>query len=410
VKTVLFGWELGANLGHAKPLAEIARRIARADTRVFLAASDLLSARVAFSGVDATLLQSPIWPPHRHFGSETGQANYLDILVNIGFADSNKLSAVVAGWLSLIDLVRPAAIVADHSPGLLVSAHIRDIPVVQVGTCFTMPPMEYGRFPPIRADRGPIAAERDLLTIARETEAAFGHSGPRTLLEYFRTHTRVVYGCPELDCYASFRREPLHLPPEPLPSFVEPPTKPRLFAYLGSEMPKIDELVQTLTELDVPVEAYLRGEIAPLGTFLRLAGHTVHDEPPSLADVLPNASHVLSAGGALTSHAALAAGRPVLALALHGEAQLNVDMLAKAGMGKELPVWTDGRALKNEIVTFLNDHAMLRSARHCAKVAEIRTQPRSVEAIENAVNLCLGAASKADVERQPVSLSRSPTS
>ncbi|HXL98966.1 MAG TPA: hypothetical protein VN932_03475 [Rhizomicrobium sp.] len=390
MKSVLFGWELGANLGHAKPLASIANQLRGDGVRIVVAARDLLYARVAFAGIEAQLLQAPIWPDHRHFGSDTGEGSYLDILVNIGFADRAKLAAVVAGWIALLDLAEPDAIVADHSPALLLAARIRDIPVVQVGSGYTMPPVEYDRLPPIRADRAAIVPESRVASVAAGVAAAYGAWAPQSLLDIFRTRARIVFGCPELDVYAPFRREPLCLPPEPLPEFIAAPVEPRLFVYLGPDVPGIDQLLQVLTELNIPLEAYLRGEAAPLGQFLTLRGHRVHDTPPALADVLPNVSHVLSAGGVFTCHAALAAGRPLLGLPQHGEALLNITALEKLGSGRRLEPWSDEKALRNALLAFLRDHTLLRQAQHWAKVLGARHQPDGLQAAAGAIRQCLG--------------------
>jgi len=386
---VLFGWELGTNLGHAKPLAGIAGALAGANTDLFVAARDLMNARIAFRGANAQLLQAPIWPSHRHFGSQTGEANYLDILAEIGFGDPAKLAAVVGGWIALFDLVRPDATVVDHSPGLLLAAYLRGIPAVQVGSGFTVPPVEYERFPPIRADRAPVMSEGRLISSVAAAAAEFGGAAPRSLIEIFRTRGRVVFGCPELDAYGPFRHDPLCLPPEPLPEFVEPPIEPRIFVYLGPEFPRIETLLQSLAELDVPLEVYLRGEIAPLGRFLALRGHQVYGEPPPLADVLPRVSHVICGGGAFTCHAALAAGRPVLSLPLHGESGLNAAALENLGVGKRLAPISDASEIRAGLIGFLRDHELLRKARHWAKVLASRPQPDGLIAAVNAVRLCL---------------------
>ncbi len=390
MKTVLFAWELGANLGHAKPLATVAKSLGHLDAKLFVAALDLLSARIAFGDSDVALLQAPVWPAHRHFGSETGQASYLDILVSIGFADPVKLGAVVDGWISLFGLVMPDVVVADHSPGLLVAAWIAKIPVIQVGSCFTTPPVEHDRLPPIRADRSAIMPETKVLASAATVVADRGGSPPPLLIDFFRTRARIVFGCRELDPYAAFRREPLFSPPEPLPSFVEPPIHPRLFVYLGSDISRMDELIQVLTQLDLPLEAYLRPEIAPLGRFLKLAGHVVHDSPPPLGDVLLNASHVVCEGGASTCFSALAAGRPVLGLALHAEADLNLSMMVHLGVGKRMERWDSEATLRHQIANFVHNHALQRQARHWAMVLSSRGAPNGLVAVEKALAACLG--------------------
>jgi rhamnosyltransferase subunit B len=399
LKTILFAWELGANLGHAKPLAAIARMVANAETRIVVAGRELAQAQMAFAGLDAMVLQAPIWPLHHHMGSQTGQQSYLDVLVGIGFADPAKLGAMVAGWKAICDLVKPDVVVADHSPALLVACHTLNIPVVLVGSCFTTPPVDYRQFPPIRADRAPIMPEARVLAAVAAVAAGFGAPAPVALLDCFRTRGRVVFGCTELDPYASFRREPLYTPPESLPKFVEPPVRPRLFVYLGSEVDHIDDLIQALTQINVPIEAYLRGEIAAFGRFLALAGHIVHDEPPPLADVLLNASHVLSEAGAYTSFSALAAGRPQLGFVLHAEADMNITAMERMGCGRRLRNWTDEAGLQHALRAFIDDHSLQRQARHWANILAMRDAPDGLQAAEQMIGRCLGASSSSPRDR-----------
>jgi hypothetical protein len=387
--TILIANELGYNLGHAKPLAAIAGRLGGEDRRLVVAARDLLSARLAFPDPAVPVLQAPIWPSHRHFGSHTGQASYLDLLVTVGFADPQKLGAVVSGWMGLFDLVKPDVVIADHCPGLMVACHIAGLPVVSVGSSFTNPPLELGQFPPLRADRSPIMPEGRVLAMVDEVARAYGRRAPQRLAAIFGSQGRVVFGCRELDAYAAFRRETLYLPPEPLAGFVEPPIQPRLFVYLGVDIPRIEELIQALTLLDIQIEAYLRPEIAVFGRLLDLAGHTVHQQPPPLSDVLLNASHVLCESGATTCMAALAAGRPVLGLALHAEADLNLTMMCQLGVARRLDRWSDEAAIKNSLLHFIADHAIQRQARHWANILGARGGEDGAAAVARAVDACL---------------------
>ena len=193
-----------------------------------------------------SLLQAPTWPGRRHFGNEETQANYLDVLVTAGFADPGKLATIARSWRALIALVKPDVIVADHSPGLQVACYGSGIPLVAIGTGYTLPPLEYGQFPPIRADRAPVTSEEGVLKIAAPIATESGAAPPQSLPELFRAPHRFVFSLPELDPYRAMRQEQLYLPPEPLPEFVATGPEPHLFVYLGAETPGFDEIVQAL--------------------------------------------------------------------------------------------------------------------------------------------------------------------
>src|SRR5665213_3975908 len=207
-------------------MAEIARGLAGDGVRIVVAGRALESLAIAFAGLDAIRLQAPVWPPHRHWGSEQTQANFLDVLVHVGFGDPAKLAAMAGAWRALLDLVQPDVIVSDHSPALQVAAYGGKIPLVAIGTGFTMPPLNLDRLPPMRADRAPIASEAQVLGGASAFLSANGVAPPSNLIELFRTAERVIFSYPELDPYRAFRSEPLYLPPETLPAFVPPPVSP----------------------------------------------------------------------------------------------------------------------------------------------------------------------------------------
>ena len=391
--TILFAWELGANLGHLIPLSHIVRRLHGGHRCVF-AVRDLAYA-LSVLGPDAEIVQAPLWPRHRYLGAASGVvAGYTDILAAIGFADAPKLAAVAAAWRSLIDLVSPDLVVADHSPGLLVALYRRDIPVVAVGTGFTMPPVDYDRLPPLRGDLPSALPDARLFEAIRDACSLIDAPRPQTLVEVFRTPYRIVFGLPELDPYQSYRRELMVAPPGGLPRAMAWPPGRRLFVYAGSEMGNFDALLQGLATVTVPLEVYLRGDTAPAREFLRLRGATVHEQPPQLADVLSLASHVISQGGAGTTAAAFSAGRPQLIVALHDEALLNYELLKRHGVAQKLEPSSDPAEVTAAIDAFLGDPLLPDNALDAANRIARRPLPD-------------GAAVAADVIRSALARSAS---
>ena len=387
---VLFAWEAGANLGHAFPMAQIAKNLSQDGYQCFFAVRDIAYGRLALEGTNIPLLQAPVWPEHQYFGNQDGQASYADILALIGFGDSGKLSAMLAAWNSLLDMVKPDVVVADHCPALMPLLQARKIASVAVGTGFTMPPLDYSSFPPLRADRGPLLPEPALLASLATALAQFGLKAPNSLIEAFRSTSRFVFSFPELDAYRSWRREPLYLPPEPLPRFKELPIVPHLFVYAGPEFPAIEELAQVLGQLPFAVSCFLRDAPKALNTFLRIRGLTAYDQPPPLAELLPKVSHVMSQGGNFMSHAVMAAGRPHLILPIHGEAQSNMDTLKGLGIARGLTFPFKGE-LDKHIKDFVGDASMFVKTRHWAMLIDKREQASGLDATVTAINRCLAS-------------------
>jgi hypothetical protein len=389
--TILFAWELGANLGHLIPLARIAAAFDGTGHRTVFALRDLASGR-ALLGPAARIVQAPVWPRHRHFGAASGRlASYVDILVAVGFADPGKLAAVAHAWNGLIDLVRPDVIVADHAPGLLVAVHGGATEIVAVGTGFTMPPLDYDHLPPLRGDIAPALPEARLLESVRAACVALGRRRPSSLIDVFRSDHRVVFGLPELDPYRSFRREPMVAPPGGLPGAKPWPRERRLFVYAGADMPGFEDLQQALAELEAPLEVYFRGDAEPAREFLRLRGATVHETPPGLDGVLGNASHILSQGGAGTVAAAYSAGRPQLVIASHDEARINLDLLRQAAVAHPVDISGHPADVAAAISRSLADPHLPDNALEAANRIARRLLPDGAEVAADAIRAALSA-------------------
>ncbi|MDZ4866322.1 MAG: hypothetical protein SGI91_03280 [Alphaproteobacteria bacterium] len=388
-KSVLFAWELGANLGHVKPMAALARALALRGAKATFAIRDLTNVRQIGKRGEFTILQAPVWPDHVHGGHNPVFASYADVLTGIGFADQNKLGAVVDAWDTVLTMIKPDLIVADHAPALQVAMLGRPQPLVTVGTPFTMPPLHLDRLPPIRADQSPALPEARLHQSVKSVLATRGLQPPARLVDVFQSDERLIFGLPELDPYRAYRNEPILAPPEPLPPFVEPPVKPRLFLYAGSEVPHLEKLIQALVTMDIDVVAYLRGDVGPLPHFLKHRGHEVHETPPPLNEILPRVSHVLSQGGAFTCQAAIAAGRPHLIMPLHNETELNFAQTSTLGVARRLDPSKDEKVVRKKIDDFLTDTQLIHNARHWALTLQGRQQGNGLHEAVAAVERCL---------------------
>ena len=381
-KHILFAWEAGANLGHIMPLVRLSSVLEAEGHAASFAVRDLLAGATALRSNRAPLLQSPIWPPHVHEGNEDGAGGYQDVLALLGFGDARKLSALLRGWYDLLRCIGPDLIVAEHSPALQALALAMGLPLVVVGTPFTVPPVVRGRFPPLRGERTPLLPERRLFDSLREALELFGLSpAAGGLPEALFPSDAFALGMHELDSYAGFRTVPILRPLEPPPKLVPPPDGPRLFVYLGGELPGLADWVRALARTGIELECYLRDAPRALGRFLEATGATVHAEPPNLAEVLPRVSHVVCQGGAGLCQAALLAGRPVGILPLQGEAERNLVALERLGMAVRLTLGGDDEALARALSGFMSDHRLIVAALSQAAGITQRDQPDGLSAI-----------------------------
>jgi len=119
-RKVLFAWELGANLGHVKPMVAIARELIKGGVKAVFAVRDLEHAHALNDDGAFVLIQAPIWPQAQALGVTTGPSPATPTSWQAsGSRTRSKLGAVVGAWDALLDLVEPDVVVVDHSPALV---------------------------------------------------------------------------------------------------------------------------------------------------------------------------------------------------------------------------------------------------------------------------------------------------
>jgi len=383
VTRVLFCWELGANFGHLSNIALLQPALSAAGFDPVFAVADLKGARELL-GSGARLFQAPVWPAYAHQGGQVAATSFADVLTLAGFSSRSHLEVVVDAWLTLFALIDPAIIITDHSPAAQIATRILGRPLVTVGTGFTMPPLDYPTFPPLRVDAATAVPEAELLAIATEVLASRGMTiSHATLPQVFTADARIIIGLPELDPYLSFRREPLFTPVGgfAIPNAAE---EKRLFAYLGTETPALTEKLQILCNLPIPVEIYIRGADPLLTEFVRLRGKIAFDRPADMRSALPRASHVLSQAGAMMASEALAAGRPHFLMPLHNESQRNATTIMRAGYGTEFRPSDSPEEFARQLSDFLDDRELATRTLNFAKLIAMRPLPDAGDALMRA--------------------------
>lgn len=390
---LLFCWELGANFGHLSNMALLQDELQREGFELIFAVSNLQVAREVL-GPHARIVQAPVWPDFTQRGPRIIVTGYGDILSLAGFAEPAVLAPVVDAWSDLFALVEPAAVVIDHGPAAHLAARIANIPSIAVGSGFTLPPLEYATFPPLRSDLTPSIPEARLLKVAQDILSARGVAElPDSLPSVFRTDKRLPVGLPELDPYRSFRRESFYAPAR---GFANPTPAPvrSLFVYVGRELPQLAQRIQVIAELECPAIVYLRGGDPVLTEFLRMRGKTVLDRPGDIKTLLGSVSHVLSQGGAMLASEALAAGRPHFLLPMQYEASLNTNLLVSAGYGRTLAAADIGdiSQFREQLQRFLGDDDLAARTQGYAKLLAQRPLQSVTTALLSALRAIGGTA------------------
>jgi hypothetical protein len=298
---ILLGWELGAGQGHIQRLVTLAQQLeAQGHTPVFaLKAYNL-------KGIDFPWQR--LEPPQLPFSGRDISYTFADVLATFGFDDVTLLRAHIAAWQAILRDVKPALVITDHAPGLVLAAQ-NIAPTIVIGSPFAVPP-PVETFALIRCPAPTEAFERgqrvsDAVHQVSQLDAPLGQllNGDRSF----------IFSVPELDWYRFWRVNPeyvsAHITPVPVRQGGM-----AVWSYLASDYDQRDRVLNTLQ----PESAF-----KPMQEALLDKGLAVHH------------------GGLTTTIACLLAGIPQLLLPRYVEQQLTAFCLIRLGVAQILINPTD---------------------------------------------------------------------
>ncbi|KAA9133085.1 glycosyltransferase family 1 protein [Marinihelvus fidelis] len=381
------GYELGGGHGHLHRLLPLARALQGRGHRVTLFLRNILENAALLAGEKLAVLPVPdlaaALPGH---DASAPAASYLDIMGVGGFNHAQSLQTGLMVWNTLLEQTRPDLVIADHSPILMLACFGR-YPVLQFADGFTLPPAHRVTFPRFRPGAAALVEPGHVLGVMQAAQRHFGLPQPQTVTEPFRTAGRLVCTLPELDPYATHRRDPVVGPVADLPEPVEPPPgPPRFFAYLDLAHRPAWSMIKALRGSPMGGEIYARGMTDQAARAIERPGLTVHRDFQPLTDVFARTHVVLHHGSNGTCCAALAAGRPQIIAPLQMEARLTADAVVARGCGHLLKSGGDTPQVLGQLLhAITGDGAMMNRAR---QIAELIARRGKYQPTEQALTLC----------------------
>jgi UDP:flavonoid glycosyltransferase YjiC (YdhE family) len=389
VKAVLFAWERGHGFGHANRLRRIATQLRPHGLRL-IASVRKPAALASHQDVFAEITAVPPWPVDQLPAGQAPpapSATLSDTLSAAGLADGDAVGRILSAWDKIFGLARPDLVVADFAPLAALAARGR-IPLMLVGTGFTVPPAEMPRFPLLHRLVPPAFNETRTLETVNAAIAKVGLSRLDRLPQLFSGDACLVQTFPLLDPYDTQRVLPVegHV-------FAEPPI-PRaadakqVFAYLSDDSNGWTFMLEAL----IPVAKRLRihASLWPKAPLNRLAeaGAQVESTPQPIAGVLAGSRLVVHLGGHGLAAEALAAGVPQLVLADHIEHNLYGEAIERAGVGRLVKTYLpDTRLESDAIQSLIDDDAM--AARADAIGGRLREFTARHDALRNCEAVCM---------------------
>lgn len=337
---ILCVWELGADLGHIGPLAQLGVYLKTQGHEVVFALRDVSFAEKFLGPHDFKWFAAPMWQGG-HAAGPTVPINYSDILLGSGYHNETSLLSLVKAWRSLYEAIAPDLIIFDFAPTALLAARGLGVPRVIVGTGFHTPP-DKSPWPNFRVDI-PVAPDRfiDNAGVVLETinRVLIKLNQPvlGAIHQLFDAEENFLCVFPELDHYSGRSNANYCGPIFNHTMGVSPGwdsnTKKKIFIYAKSRYPQLATLIHQLSVM--PHETLVYAPELPRPFIDRYQNTNVRfsDEPVRIEDVVGNCDLGICHGGTLTS-AFLLAGKPLLLLPMHAEQMLTARLVEKIGAGK----------------------------------------------------------------------------
>ncbi|MDK9701505.1 MAG: hypothetical protein OEL20_00090 [Sulfuritalea sp.] len=337
MRTALYAWEFGANLGHIGTFLPVARELRDHGTRVHWVVSQPQQAARLLPQAGFDWLQAPVMPELRREGPPL---NYADILLRFGYSNDIDLLGLVVAWRELLRLSGTKVVLADHAPTAILAARTLDIPVMIFGSGFFTPPPIHPTpnmrpWTPVAAERL-IANDRHVLGSINAVLQRYGRPALDRIAQLFEVAEDSLLSFPELDHYP--QRGPARywgmLPAAVAADSTWPAAPgPRVFAYLRPETPHLEAALQALHGLAGSVLIYAPGLPAEL-TQRYAAPHVAFSPVPAdLNKVARQAAAALTYASAAATVAFLMAGKPVLMIPGHLEQFLFARRVEEMGAG-----------------------------------------------------------------------------
>jgi UDP:flavonoid glycosyltransferase YjiC (YdhE family) len=344
-RTVLFTWELGANLGHIVPLREIADRLSGKGWRCVFALCDLESAYSMLGAKGYEYVQAPA---SRQLKTYTSRAvSFADELTRVGYSDAEELAGLIQAWEKLFSYVSPDVLVADLSPTATLVARSRNIPAFLIGNGYSLPP----EFSPWPAYSKKLATSKSTLTeIEARVEGVIRKAGELTqvasidrLSQLFPADSSLICSVPELDHYE--RKNGTYVGSiavtnkgcEPRWPVIRGnadvgPEPEKLFLYLNAAYPLLSVLMQLMTKANVQVVGYVSGLTDAQRSAYQSHNLWLSNEPINVDQAIANCRFAICHGGNLTQ-SILLSGVPVQLLPMQLEQATLADRISSLNLG-----------------------------------------------------------------------------
>lgn len=352
--TILIGTEVPEGMGHVAPWLDLCRQALHQNHSVHMAGPDLLVLhRCIASRVGVKIWAAPRSHP---LSAPMPVHSWPELIVSLGYAQSDWLSGAVQSWIHTLDAIRPDVVFTDYAPALMVACRALGVRYIEVGGGFCVPPVNRdGSMPafPGVSSSDKVVSQRSSVALTHLNEAltkasrlvAPTHMSVREMdwIDlHCDAHCRYVLSPAFLDHYDERDQG---LAPVQYVGFLgvgrqqphstdskQPRTDgagKKVVAYLKPNTPRLEEVVEAIASMGVPAQMYGPGLRTPPSSPLL----SVSERPLDLDCVLGAETLFVTNGGLGAIGVALHRGSDLLLVPQQAEQIAMARCLVKAGLG-----------------------------------------------------------------------------
>ena len=360
MKKIIFCWELGGNYGHITSFLPFYRELVKAGLQVDFVLRDLGFAHQLLSDIGARYFQAPL--PKDEVNKAINTYTYTDLMAQIGYLDSDRLTSYVNGWRNLFLVLEADIIIADHAPTALLAARTLGLPATMFGSGFFNPPRQNPMpvFHVWTNVPSNIAHQHDApVLVAMNTVLAHYNCVPMSsICNLFDTAERFLCTTPELDHYFGREGDEYWGPYFIDDIGVEPDwpdvSGPRIFAYITSQIKNMEYLLGELQRVSGSKIIHIPRASAELISHYSRADFKIEPMPVKMSAVVESAHLVVNQAGIGTVSACALAGVRQLLIPTQLEQRMVCKKLVSLGLAhgvdpeQDYPNYTE--AIENALI------------------------------------------------------------
>lgn len=351
---IILIWEMGAELGHITRLKELAEKLCQKGHNVtfILNTPSLISALPPhYPTTPFNVIQAPAKWTKKSLKLSRKPANFSEILIANGYHKTQELTDQIQEWQQLLTSLNADLIIFDYAPtailasrGLLCKKMSLDDPFSKPPNSYPLPIFSMARNVSINNLR---ISDDKLVNIVNKALCTLHIPPIKFAYDIFHVDRSILLSIEEVDPYANQRENTKYYGPissnnlsgASLTWSANPKTK-KVFAYLKPDYPKLDELLDALSQLNIEAHIYipsstLKGEQGAMNNN-KAPNIRISNTPYILDSSLQSADLLICHGGHSTTLNGIINGLPVLLIPLQQEQFITTQRCIDSGLGRGL--------------------------------------------------------------------------